>query len=460
MGLRAPSEVGWLARTIARATGWAAGAFYELDHVGPEVPSGPVLLVANHPNALIDPVIVFRVAGRPARPLAKAPLFEHPLIGPPLKGLGGLPVYRKKDDPALMHRNDTTFDAAIQALKGGDAVQIFPEGTSHSEPSLAPLRTGAARIALQAEERAGWTLGLQIVPIGLTYARKKMFRSRALAVVGEAFGVADLREVYERDEVDAARLLTERITDALEAVTLNLSTLEDHRLIDVAERLYARSKRTPFEERERLAARFPRLQQFAEGLAWLRAHDPERHAKLAAAVDDYDRRARRLGSEGDDVPSRYRARSVASYVLVQGLALAVGLPLAALGALFWGIPYLLPRLVLSVVPVTEDAIATYKLLTSLIFFPLVYAAWITLAAVYLGTPGAVTTALLLPVLGAFALRWGLRWERVKADARVFARVIRHPRYHDRLVEERKRIAAEIDAVRALLDSRGVPEPPA
>jgi 1-acyl-sn-glycerol-3-phosphate acyltransferase len=402
-------------------------------------------------------VIVFRVAGRPARPLAKAPLFEHPLIGPPLKGLGGLPVYRKKDDPALMHLNDTTFDAAIAALHDGDAVQIFPEGTSHSEPSLAPLRTGAARIALQSEERAGWTLGLQVVPVGLTYARKKMFRSRALAVVGDAFGVADLRELYGRDPTEAVRLLTERITDALETVTLNLSTREDHRLIDVAERLYVRSKRAPPGERERLASRFPRLQQFARGLAWLRAHDPERHARLAAAVDDHGRRVRRLGSDGDDVPSRYRAGSVAAYVIVQGLALALGLPLAALGALFWGIPYLLPRLVLRVVPVTEDAVATYKLIVALLVFPLAYAAWIGTAAVYLGTAAAVTTALVLPVLGAFALRWGLRWERVKADARVFGRVVRHPRDHDRLVEERRRIAQEIDAVRELFEVRRASE---
>ena len=65
-----------------------------------------------------------------------------------LRALGGLPVYRKQDDPAQMHRNDETFRRAIDALKDGDAVQIFPEGRSHSEPGLVELRTGAARIAL------------------------------------------------------------------------------------------------------------------------------------------------------------------------------------------------------------------------------------------------------------------------------------------------------------------------
>src|SRR5688572_26296112 len=152
--------VGVLARAITRVTAWLAGVYYEVEHIGASVPDGPVLIVANHPNALLDPLIVFRVAGRPARPLAKAPLFRHPMIGPFLKGLGGLPVYRRQDDPSLMERNQDTFDAAVAALHQGQAVQIYPEGISHSEPSLTPLKTGVARIALLAEERAGWKLGL------------------------------------------------------------------------------------------------------------------------------------------------------------------------------------------------------------------------------------------------------------------------------------------------------------
>jgi signal transduction histidine kinase len=107
--------------------------------------------------------------------------------------------------------------------------------------------------------------------------------------------------------------------------------------------------------------------------------------------------------------------------------------------------------VLPLLRVTEDATATYKLLISLAAFALAYAGWITLAWLALGPGAAALAAVLLPALGAFALRWGLRWERVKADARVFARVLLHPRDHDRLVEERHRIAEEIDAVRALIE---------
>ena len=143
---RDPSEAVLLTRIITKFVGWVVSVFYDVERTGPVMPERPV----NHPNALVDPLVIFRTGGRPARTLAKAALFEQWLVGAMLRGLGGLPVYRRKDFPGQAHLNDTTFDAAIGALHNGEAVQIYPEGQSHSEPSLTPIRTGAARIALLA----------------------------------------------------------------------------------------------------------------------------------------------------------------------------------------------------------------------------------------------------------------------------------------------------------------------
>ena len=151
-------------------------------------------------------------------------------------------MYRKQDDPALMHLNDRTFDAAIEALQKGGAVQIYPEGQSHSEPSLTPLRTGAARIALLAEARADWTVGLQVHPVGLTYAKKHLFRGRVIAAFGEPIPVGPLRARYEVSERDAVRALTEEIREGLEALTLNYETARDRELFVEA------LKRLGFEE--------------------------------------------------------------------------------------------------------------------------------------------------------------------------------------------------------------------
>jgi 1-acyl-sn-glycerol-3-phosphate acyltransferase len=243
-----------------------------------------VLVTANHPNALLDPLLIFdrRTA---ARPLAKAPLFEQVFVGSMLRALGGLPIYRRQDDPAQMHRNDETFRRAIDALEQGDAVQIFPEGRSHSEPALVELRTGAARIALGAEAQSSWRLGLRIVPVGITYRRKALFRGHALVQIGPPFTIEDLRTEFERDEQAGVCALTDRIAANLQAVTLNLAQREDQQLNETAEALYVREKGLArFREREGLSVRMPRLQRFAEGLAWLRANDPDRHERLRREV--------------------------------------------------------------------------------------------------------------------------------------------------------------------------------
>ena len=212
---------------ITRMVGWAVAVFYRVERTGPGLVSGPVLVAANHPNSLIDPLLIFYTGGRRTRPLAKAPLFDHIVVGIALRGLGGIPVYRRQDDPHQMHRNTTTFDAAIAALVRGEAVQIYPEGRSHSEPSMSELRTGAARIALMAEEQAGWTLGLKVQPVGLTYEQKLFFRGRAVAAYGEPIEVAAYRGEYERNQRDAARALTDDIRRGLLEVTLQAETTEE-----------------------------------------------------------------------------------------------------------------------------------------------------------------------------------------------------------------------------------------
>src|ERR1041384_2099655 len=142
--------------------------FRRVEIVGAErVPAqGPVVFVLNHPNGLIDPAVLLCLAPRRVSFLAKAPLFRMPLVGLWCRAFDAIPVHRKQDPGAEMTRNRETFDAARGVLVRGGAIALFPEGTSHSDPKLKPLKTGAARIALGAAAALPQDLPLTIVPAG------------------------------------------------------------------------------------------------------------------------------------------------------------------------------------------------------------------------------------------------------------------------------------------------------
>ena len=178
---------------------------------------GPRLLVANHVNSLVDPLLIFAfIPGRP-RFLAKSTLWQHPVVAPLVILSDALPVYRHQDGVDVA-RNMDTFARAREILGEGGTVALFPEGRSHSEPRPLPLKTGAARIALGATSD-GRAAGLRVIPIGVLYEDKGRFRSRVVLRVGEPIDPAPEAAMYAAEGRAAVRRLTGRIAAGLDEAT-------------------------------------------------------------------------------------------------------------------------------------------------------------------------------------------------------------------------------------------------
>jgi 1-acyl-sn-glycerol-3-phosphate acyltransferase len=405
---------------VARA---CAFVYYRVEYAGDAVPRrGPLLLVANHPNSLIDPVMVVAAARRPVRFLAKAPLFTDRKIGWLIRGAGSIPVYRRMDDGSQMARNREMFDAVEAALGQASAVGLFPEGMSHSEPSLAPLRTGAARIALGA---AASTTGgaFPIVPVGLVFRDKDVFRSRALVLVGDAIEWDDLASRGGRD-ADAVRDLTDRITDALRGVTINLERWEDQPLIECALDLWEVDRGAAVDPAERIA----RLEITTRILAEARATRDPVAATLARDVESHRRRLRRLrlrpADLGADV-SWARGRSWTARRWLLALP-----PVAVLALAGWALfrpPYRLTGWLVDRMDLEEDTRSTWKLLVGIV----VYLAWVVALAIAAAVATRFWAGLLvLVLLPAIGIAGGIvreRWRGAWDDARRFFLLrTRHP----------------------------------
>ncbi|MEO8560478.1 MAG: lysophospholipid acyltransferase family protein [bacterium] len=215
---------------ILRATAATALRWYYADVVvqGREhVPSeGPLVLIANHPNALIDPLLVGTTLQRRVLLTAKATLFESPALAALLEAVGVVPLRRATDEASACStrqptrdRNADAFGLVTKSLLNGQAILVFPEGISHDQSSIAPLKSGAARMALQAQSEGA--VGLRILPIGLIFEEKERPRSRVLIRIGEALALDEWApSAVARD----ATALTTELDGRLRAVTLNFAT--------------------------------------------------------------------------------------------------------------------------------------------------------------------------------------------------------------------------------------------
>jgi len=235
--------------------------FRRLEVAGEErYPQGrPVLLVANHFNGFVDPIVITAALGRTPRFIAKASLRKVPVGGLLLRSVGVVFV-RRQADKGSAAGNDDAFAECHKALAGGDVVAIFPEGTTHDRPRIDPIKTGAARIALGA--RAAGAKGLAIVPLGLTFPHKVALRSSALV----QFGVPIELDVASPnaagpDDTDAVRQLTAVIDRGLRAVSLDFPDVEAALALEQAAQVALSSEDDPdpsLEERYELARRLGR----------------------------------------------------------------------------------------------------------------------------------------------------------------------------------------------------------
>jgi 1-acyl-sn-glycerol-3-phosphate acyltransferase len=206
---------------------------------------GPLVIIANHPNALIDPLLVGTALKRRILLTAKATLFDTTALAALLKVVGVVPLRRVKDEVTsgaagsttqpMRDRNAEAFRLVTNALLGGRAILIFPEGISHDDPSIAPLKSGAARMALQA--RAEGAKGLRILPLGLIFEEKERPGSRVLVRIGEPLVLDDWMSAEETSDAAA---LTTALDARLRAVTLNFATADQaERALELARTLAA-----------------------------------------------------------------------------------------------------------------------------------------------------------------------------------------------------------------------------
>ncbi len=384
----------WFLRTVTRVF------FRQIEIVGLEhVPAdGPVVFAGNHPNSLIDPILIITTCGRKVHFAAKDQLFKGRLMRAVLRGLGAVPIKRRDDHDGAPKQvssgsapvdNEAAFTAMYDVLGEGRAIGIFPEGLSHDEAHLSRLKTGAARLALGAAHRSHRTI--TVVPCGLTFIHPKRFRSRVLVQYGPPLVLDEAIE----NTPERVREVTDEIGDSLRRLTVNAPDWDTVRALDVVRRLY-QPQEISIEERVELARRFNTYYAQVAG-------DP-RVVGLMGKVGAHQDRLDELGITDRELARDLSKLEVAARVLRHLVLLAFWLPLAMPGAPMHVLPLAFGRFASGKLTPRKDVVATTKLLIGLLLVLLGYAIAIGLAGWKLGLWAAAALAILLPLSGWATLR--------------------------------------------------------
>lgn len=349
-----------VARLLTRAF------FRTVETEGPEPPPGPVILAASHLYGFVDPVVLVARLGLLPRYLAKATLWKTAVARPLLAFARVIPVHRAAD--GATDDNAAMFADAVAALAEGSMLAVFPEGTTHDDPSIRPLRTGVARIALQAA--GSGVTGVRIVPVGVTYEDKVAVRGRALVSYGRPIEVPLEDGVLGADGApDPARVraLTARLQADIEALTPHFDTTEEALALSAAATVSLRD-----DAGEVVPVPMAAVATRARRLA---AADPARRSALVALVARYRMLLGFVDIDDEDVVRGIGLTALARRIAVLAAVVVLLAPLAVAGLFANLVPALLV-LVAGLVPKAPVSKGTVRLLVAAVAFP---ATWLFLA---------------------------------------------------------------------------------
>jgi glycerol-3-phosphate O-acyltransferase / dihydroxyacetone phosphate acyltransferase len=409
---------------------------------------GGVIIAANHHNSLVDAMLIIATVPRPVTVLAKAPLFRHPLIGPPLRMLGAVPVHRRAESGDDPRKNDDMFAAAIEALGAGGVILIFPEGRTQPQPILLPLRTGAARMLLGAERALDGASRVVLLPVGMVFHDPGTFRSASVQItIGAPLATGDLIGTHRDRPEEAVRAITARLTEAIGAWIVEAQDQYTLELLAVLERAW-------WEEAARRGEPEPSAGDAPEqSLAWkqrvmragryLAAREPHRVAELRHRIELYRGHLEEVGLKGEQLGRPYTWGVVIRYVVTNVLWLALGLPVACWGIVCHAAPYWLTGQIAKRLGTTSEEEATDKMAVGLVIYPLLWAIEGWLVWRLAGRGALLLFVFLVVPSGLLALAWRERFGRVVRQARAFFWFLADRGLHQRLLEERRALVGEL-----------------
>jgi 1-acyl-sn-glycerol-3-phosphate acyltransferase len=338
---------------------------------------GGKIIIANHPNTMMDGWIISYITKEPIYFMAKGTFFSSPLKKWLLKSLGLIPINRASESATRGVNNIDSFEACYRLLEEGKTVVIFPEGTSYKEMQLRELKSGTARIALEIEKRGNIKTSLQVISIGLVYTEAEAFRSSVLVSIGEPISPAPYLELFKENNSKAARQLTEVFRERLSSLLVNAKSNNYDSLVDNVIALFGKSKMRFNGKNMQRDVDF--IRDINTRINFISENKPEQLEFIQTEINAIKLELDKLHISPAFLDRNYRSVMFIRQILQSILALVIGLPFFLFGIVHNGLPYKLVDFIIPKLIKDIEYFAPIAVLMGLVLYPLNYFGFVALA---------------------------------------------------------------------------------
>ena len=415
------------------------------------VNNGPLIIVANHPNTFMDPLIIASLMKQQIGFLGNAGIFSNSFFAKILTYFHVIPIFRKKDiKTGLKPDNIHSFSKCHEYLNKKGTILIFPEGNSYYELKLREIKTGTARIALSFQSINNLDSNLKILPISLDYSDSIQFRSVVSVIISEPILLEDYKQTYLEDEINGVSKLTDTIRQKLEKNIPTTTSKEQEQFLLKSHKFYTTfnepSSSLYLNPKQSLASRA----QISKSLKLLGKTNYKLYTDTELKVHlFFDLLTEEKLTPGFFTDKFLKKKSYAVFInyVVKFILIA---PIYLIGLISNYIPYILPSIIFKTLKLDIEYKTPTQMVVGLFVFPLFYWLEIKLIGNYVNIDlwDLWVILLIFIISGYIAMYY---WTEVKRFIRVFHfYIFMKPDKKIRILKLRDEILTNIEIAKANL----------
>jgi len=331
----------------------------------------PVIFAPNHQNALMDPLALVCTNKLQTVWLARADIFRSKIARSILSFLKIWPIYRIRDGKENLANNEEIFDKVTQLLEAKQSVALFPEAAHSGRRQMQPHKKAIPRIALETESKNKFDLGLQIVPVGITYSHYWNFNRSLLVQYGEPITLNNFWFDYEMNPQKAMLDLRDLIYEKLCPLVIEISSQKYYSEYEAMRQLAgkAAAKRKFFTKKKALQ-QFLSEKELIAKLETLENESPRTFSELITQLDGYEYSLKENKLTDAHIENAHEAGKFKTILKI--VLAVVTLPVFVLGLAFNAIPFYVPRALVKRKVKDKIFTSSFNYVLGLIIFPVFY----------------------------------------------------------------------------------------